>query len=84
MSPPADTVGLQRRVIIDLARRIAPEVADFDQAVTELERAVSIAVEVIERGERGGEDDFVNAVLARVAAETRRGELVRKGRFGGW
>jgi tetratricopeptide (TPR) repeat protein len=59
-----------------LAQRLNPDVQDFDQAVTELERAVEIALDVIARGERGSnEDAFVNAVLAEVAEKTRNNDL---------
>jgi tetratricopeptide (TPR) repeat protein len=51
-------------------------VLDFEQAITELERAVQVAVDVIARGERGTNDDaFVNAVLARVADKVRNDDL---------
>ena len=64
----AETAGLQRRVIVMLAQRLKPaERLDFERAITELERAVEIALDVIARGERGSnEDAFVNAVLAEV------------------
>ena len=53
----AETAGLQRRVIITLATRLRPEERlDFDQAVTELERAVEIALDVIQRGQRGADE----------------------------
>ena len=64
----AEMVGLQRRTVIMLAQRLKPhERLDFDQALTELERAVKVAIDVIARGVQGtDEDDFVSAVLARV------------------
>jgi len=72
----SESAGLQRRVIIGLAHRLKPDVLDFEQAITELERAVEVALDVIARGERGTNDDaFVNAVLARVAEKTRIGDL---------
>ena len=68
--------GLERQTIIKLAQRLKPEVLDFDQAVRELERACSVALDVIARGERGtNHDEFVNAVLAQVAEKTRIGDL---------
>ena len=72
-----ETAGLQRRVIITLATRLRPEERlDFDQAVTELERSVEIALDVIQRGQRGAdEDDFVNTVLAWVADKTKNHDL---------
>src|SRR4051794_39214318 len=73
----AELAGLQRRTIITLAQRLKPaERLDFEQAVTELERAVEVALDVIRRGERGtNEDAFVNAVLARVAERVRSDDL---------
>src|SRR5271157_825502 len=73
----AETAGLQRRTIITLANRLKPnERLDFDQAITELERAVEVALDVIVRGERGTSDDaFVNVVLARVAERIRSDDL---------
>jgi hypothetical protein len=46
---PAESAGLQRRVIVNLAARLrfSEEPLDFEQAVTELERAVEIALDVI-------------------------------------
>jgi hypothetical protein len=37
----------------DLARRLKADVLDFEQAITELKRAVEIALDVNARGERG-------------------------------
>ncbi len=68
----AELAGLQRRVIIGLARSLKREVSDFDQAVAELERAVEIALEVIARGERGtNTDELVDKVLSQIAEKTR-------------
>jgi phage gp16-like protein len=51
-------------------------VLDFEQAITELKRAVEVALDVIARGERGTNDDaFVNAVLAQVAEKVRSNDL---------
>ena len=59
-----------------LARRLKPEVLDLDQAIVELTHAVEIALEVIARGERGGnEDAFVNRVLAEAAEKTKNNDL---------
>src|SRR5439155_8352920 len=68
----AGEAGLERQTIIKLAKRLKPdEVLDLDQAITELTRAVEVALDVIATGERGAnQDDFVNAVLARVAGKT--------------
>jgi tetratricopeptide (TPR) repeat protein len=73
----AENAGLQRRMVVMLAQRLKPaERLDFEQAITELERAVEIALNVIARGERGSnEDAFVNAVLAEVAEKTRNSDL---------
>ena len=69
----AELAGLQRRVIIGLARSLKREVSDFDQAVAELERAVEVALEVIARGERGtNTDELVDKVLSQIAEKTRR------------
>ncbi|WP_336490676.1 tetratricopeptide repeat protein [Methylobacterium nigriterrae] len=71
-----ELAGLQRRMIIRLARDLKPDVSDFDQAVTELERAVDIALDLIARGERGtNEGAFVNAVLTQVAERVRNDDL---------
>ena len=75
---PAENAGLQRWVIINLAARLrsSGEPLDFEQAVTELERAVEIALDVIRRGQRGSnEGDFVRAVLAEVANKTKSDDL---------
>jgi tetratricopeptide (TPR) repeat protein len=73
----AENAGLRRRMVVMLAQRLKPaERLDFEQAITELERAVEIALEVIARGERGSnEDAFVNAVLAEVAEKTKNNDL---------
>ena len=73
----AKKAGLERQTIIKLAQRLNPDDRlDFDQAVRELERAVTIALEVIATGERGtNHDAFVNDVLARVAVQTRAGDF---------
>ena len=68
--------GLERETIIKLAQRLKPGDITFDQALVELERAVVVALDLIERGERGtNEGDFVDAVIKRVAAKTRSGDL---------
>jgi tetratricopeptide (TPR) repeat protein len=69
----SETAGLQRRVIINLARSLKRDVFDFDQAVVELERAVEVALKVIASGERGtNPDEFVDKVLSEIAEKTRR------------
>jgi len=73
---PSELAGLQRRTIISLAHRLKSDVLDFEQAVTELERAVEVALDVIARGEQGTNDDaFVNTVLARVAERVRNDDF---------
>jgi ribosomal protein S7 len=72
----SELVGLQRRTIFSLAHRLKPDVPDFEQAVTELERAVEVVLDVIGRGERGANDDaIVNEVMARVAEKVRNDDL---------
>ena len=73
----AEAAGLERRAIIALAGRLRPEgVLDFDQAIVELERLVRVAIDVAARGDRGTNfDNFVDRVLARVAAKTRAGDF---------
>ena len=69
----AETAGLQRRVIINLARRLKGDVFDFYQAVVELESAVEVALEVLSRGERGTDaNEFVDTVLSEIAEKTKR------------
>lgn len=71
----AETAGLQRRVVIALAQRLRPtEPLDYEQAVTELERAVEIALEVIS-GERG--EQAKARLLERAKAEFNAGNLDR-------
>jgi hypothetical protein len=66
------TAGLQRSVIIAIARNLKRDVADFDQAVVELQRAVDVALDVIARGERGtNADEFVDKVLSEIADKTK-------------
>ncbi len=75
----AEAAGLERQAMIRIAGRLRPdETLDFDQAVVEVEHAVGIALEVIARGERGGNlDAFVETVLRRLAETTRAGEFDR-------
>src|ERR1043166_5953976 len=58
----AERGGLERDIVLKLAKRITPDdTLDFARAVTELDNAVNIALDVIARGTRGSnEDDFVN------------------------
>ena len=73
----AEGARVERRTILELARRLKPhEVLDFDQAVVELSAAVEIAVEVSEKGARGSNlGDLVDTVLAGIAAKTRTGDI---------
>jgi tetratricopeptide (TPR) repeat protein len=72
----AEKAGVSRDVIIQLAKRINADVVDFDQAMLELERAITVAVEVVEEGRRGSNTgDFIDAVLTRI------GEKSAEGRF---
>ena len=72
----SELAGLQRRTIISLARRFTPKVLDFEQAVTELERAVEVAIDVVNRGDGPTSDDaLVNTVLAGVAEKVRNDDF---------
>jgi hypothetical protein len=63
-------------MVTRLAQRLKPNELSFEQAVIELENAVTIALAVIARGERATNDDaFVNTVLARVADRLRHDDL---------
>jgi len=48
----AADAGIRDRAIVFLAQRIASDTETFDQALTELERAVEIAIDVQKRGMR--------------------------------
>ena len=69
--------GLEGQAVIKLAQRLkAHELLNFDQAIIELESAVSTALDVSARGEQGTNfDAFISAVIARVAEETKRGDF---------
>src|SRR5271165_1543094 len=72
----SELIGLQRRTIFGLANRLKPDVLDIEQAITELERAVEVALDVIGRGERATNDDaFVNEVMAQVAEKVRNDDF---------
>ncbi len=69
----AESAGLDRFLILALAKRIT-NVETVEQALIELERAVEIAIKVQEEGARGSNSGaFVDEVLRRVAALSRRG-----------
>ncbi|MBP7001084.1 tetratricopeptide repeat protein [Amaricoccus sp.] len=70
----AHAAGVTQENILLLARRIAPDVPDLEGAFAELKRAVEIAAEVQTRGHAGSNTgDFVDAVLARMAALSAEG-----------
>lgn len=72
----AEKAGVSRDVIIQLAQRINADVDDFDQAMLELDRAVAVAVDVVEEGRRGGNTgDFINEVLKRIAEKSAKGQF---------
>jgi tetratricopeptide (TPR) repeat protein len=75
----AERGGLERDIVFKLAKRLRPDdTLDFDRAVAELENAITIAVETIARGQRGGnENDLVNDVLKSLATHTQTGENER-------
>ncbi len=81
---------MREREIIELARRIAADVEDFDQAKRELERAVEVAIEVQREGRQGSNaGDFVDRVLKQVAALSRESNFdeaaeVAKDSFAQW
>lgn len=61
--------GLTEARLLALARRIGAKVIDLDSAFVELDRAVTVAVEVQTRGTLGSNTDhFIDEVLARMAA----------------
>ena len=69
--------GLARATILKLAQRLRPDdTIDFDRAVIEVESAVEVAIDLIRAGARGtNHDDFVDAVLRRVAEKVQRSDL---------
>jgi tetratricopeptide (TPR) repeat protein len=70
--------GITEKAIIRLAQRVAEDVEDVGQAWTELQNAMEIAVRVQkEGGAPSNHGDFVDRVLARVAA------LAQEGDYGG-
>ena len=72
----AEKAGVSPEAVIQLAQRINADIDDFDQALLELERAVSVAVEVAEEGRRDSNvGDFVDAVLARIAEKSADGQF---------
>jgi tetratricopeptide (TPR) repeat protein len=73
----AAEAGLERATILELARPLrSGEVIDLDQAIVELRHAVSIALDVIAKGERGtNQEAFVEDVLKRLAETTKSGDF---------
>jgi tetratricopeptide (TPR) repeat protein len=73
-----DQARIERRMIVELAQRLKPHevLLYFDQAVKELSAAADTAVENVDMAARGSNlGDFVDAVLARIAAKTRAGDI---------
>jgi hypothetical protein len=71
----AEVSGFSRTAIIGLAQRLTDNAPDFDQAVRELEHAVEIAVDIVRwRKQDASHDEFVNAVLPRVAERIQCGD----------
>ncbi|MCA3562576.1 MAG: hypothetical protein IOC82_16285 [Aestuariivirga sp.] len=67
--------GITDDALIDLARRIAADVADPATAFRELENAVEIAIRVQAEGrQRSNLGNFVDEVLRRVAALSAKGQ----------
>jgi hypothetical protein len=73
----AAEAGVERRTILELARRLRPdETLDFGQAVAELMAAVETAVEVSKKGALGSNlGDLVDTFLAAIAVKTRAGDI---------
>lgn len=62
--------------LIAMARKIRPRVSSLGEALRELDRAADLAAETLAQGVAGGNvDDFVDAVLRRLADLTARGLL---------
>jgi tetratricopeptide (TPR) repeat protein len=73
-SAQAREAHLTRLVIIQLARRIAEDVSDFDTALAELDRAVTIAIDVQKDPARyGNVSAVVREVLSRMASLSGEG-----------
>jgi hypothetical protein len=76
----AEAAGVQREAIIRLAQRIDGSIADFAQALAELDRAVELAIEVRRAGAQGSNlSAFVDDVLRRLAHLTAAGEYEAAG-----
>jgi tetratricopeptide (TPR) repeat protein len=67
--------GVTDAALIELAQRIAADVADAETAFRELENAVAIAIRVQDEGRAGSNlGDFIDTVLRRVAERSALGE----------
>ena len=76
----AEAAGVQRDAVLALARRISASVADFHQALAELEQAVEIAIEVRAAGAQGSNlGVFIDDVLRRLADLTATGRFEEAG-----
>ena len=72
----AKEAGVSPEAIIRLAQRINADIDNFDQALLELKRAVSVAVEVAEEGRRSSNvGKFVDLVLAHIAEKSADGQF---------
>jgi hypothetical protein len=69
------SAGVNLGTIFNLARRLKFRTGDFDQAVTELERAVEVALETPRSKQHTDDDSFINAVIARVTDKFRADEV---------
>lgn len=72
----AEAAGMERGAIIEIARRINSNVGNFNQALVEVRRAVELAIKVEDEGHRSSNlGQFVDLVLARIAALTAKGDF---------
>lgn len=72
--------GITEAVIVGLAKSILPDVDDVGQAWLELQNAMEIAMRVQAEGQvQSNHDDFVDTVLARVAALAKVGDYTTAG-----
>lgn len=69
--------GLGRQVILMLASRLKPnEALSLDQAINEIQRAIDVALDVVSRGEKGGNNNkSLDELLARVAKHIKASDL---------
>jgi hypothetical protein len=71
----ATNANVQIEAIVGLAKRIAADVEDFDQAFAELERAVAIVIEVqADASRRSNAGELVDQVLTEMAALSAQGK----------